>query len=180
MRKLFHLCVLTGLALAVLATGSPARAELRIAFVNSEVVLSEYTAVQSVVETFNRDVQGWNEEAERRKAELEEMQADLQSQSLMLSDERRQEREMEYQRRLNEYEQFIQNVWGPEGELERRNEELLRPIINEVQTLLAQMAVDEGYDFIFDAADNNILYADPDHDITALVVDRLNSQEGSD
>ena len=69
---------------------------------------------------------------------------------------------------------------GPEGELERRNEELLRPIINEVQTLLAQLAVEEGYDFILDAADNNILYADPDLDITALVVDRLNNREGSD
>jgi outer membrane protein len=175
MRNLFVLCLLGGLVAA-----APAGAELRIAFINSEVVLSEYAAVQTVVETFNRDVQGWNEEAMRRKSELEEMQADLQSQSLMLSDERRQEREMEYQRQLNEYEQFIQSVWGPEGELERRNEELLRPIINEVQTLLAQLAVEEGYDFILDAADNNILYADPDHDITALVVDRLNSREGTD
>ncbi len=175
MRKLLAF----GLLALIFLTGT-AQAELRIAFVNSEVILSDYTAVQAVIETFNRDVEGWNEEALRRKTALEELQKDLESQSLMLSDERRQEREMEYQRQLNEYEQFVQGIWGPEGELERRNEELLRPIINEVQTLLAQLAVEEGYDFILDAADNNILYADPDLDITALVVDRLNNREGSD
>ena len=49
-----------------------------------------------------------------------------------------------------------------------------------VQTLLAQIAADEGYDFILDAADNNILYADPEHDLTQDIVDLLNSEEVGD
>jgi outer membrane protein len=157
-----------------------AAAELNIRFVNSEIILQQYRAVQGVVETFNRDVQGWNDEAQRRKREIEELQRELESQSLMLSNERRQEKDMEYQRRLNEYEQYVQSIWGPEGLVEQRNEELLRPIINKVQTLLAQIAAEEGYDFILDAADNNILYADPEHDLTQDIVDLLNSEEVGD
>ncbi len=169
-----------GLLLAMVSWVVPASAELRIAFVNSEVILQNYTAVEGVVATFNRDVQGWNEEAERQKSDLERLRDELESQSLMLSDERHQEKEMEYQRKLNEYEQFVQSIWGPEGLVEQRNEELLRPIISKIQTLLAKLAVDEDYDFILDAADNNILFADPDHDITDLVVEMLNSEEGAD
>ena len=170
---------LLGVLLLAMVPGS-AVAELRIAFVNSEVILQEYKAVQSVVETFNRDVQGWNEEAQRQKSELEAMQREFESQSLMLSDERRQEKELDFQRRLGEYEKFVQSIWGPEGLVEQRNEELLRPIINKVQSLLAKLAVEEEYDFIFDAADNNILYADPEFDITTQVIGMLNSEEGGD
>lgn len=157
-----------------------AAAELKIGFVNSEIILQQYRGVQSVVETFNRDVQGWNDEAQRRKSELEDMQKQLESQSLMLSDQRRQEKEMEYQRKLNEYEQFVQSIWGPDGLVEQRNEELLRPIINKIQSLLAKIALDDGYDFILDAADNNILFADPDYDLTEQVIETLNSEEGAD
>ncbi len=169
-------------AMAMLLAGlllTTASAELRIGFINSEVILQQYDAVEGVVQTFNRDVEGWNQEAQRRRNELEDLQNELESQSLMLSDERRQEKEMEYQRRLNEYEQFVQSVWGPDGLVEQRNEELLRPIINKIQTLLAKIAVEEDYDFILDAADNNILYADPDHDLTERVLDELNTEEGT-
>ena len=175
MRKFFLTLFCLGAVLTLDAT-----AELNIRFVNSEIILQQYRAVQGVVETFNRDVQGWNDEAQRRKREIEELQRELESQSLMLSNERRQEKDMEYQRRLNEYEQYVQSIWGPEGLVEQRNEELLRPIINKVQTLLAQIAADEGYDFILDAADNNILYADPEHDLTQDIVDLLNSEEVGD
>jgi len=161
---------------------APANAELSIVFVNSEQILQSYTAVTSVVQTFNRDVAGWNEEATRQKNEIEELQRSLENQSLMLSDERRQEKEMEYQRKLNEYEQFVQSVWGPGGLVEQRNEDLLRPIISEVQAQLAKLAQEEGYDYIFDAADNNILFADPDYDITEKVIEILNtnSEERND
>jgi Skp family chaperone for outer membrane proteins len=165
--------------LAGLALAAPARGELRIGFVNSEVIMRDYKAVESVIETFNRDVEGWNQEAQRRKTELESLQRELESQGLMLSDERRQEKEMEHQRRLNEYDQFVQSVFGPDGLAEQRNEELMRPIITKVQALLTKIATEEDYDFILDAADNNVLYADPDHDLTQRVLSELNAEEGS-
>jgi len=165
--------LLVGLALA-----APARGDVRIAFVNTEIIQRDYKAVQSVIETFNRDVEGWNQEAQRRKQELEGLQRELESQGLMLSDERRQEKEMEHQRRLNEYDQFVQSVFGPDGLAEQRNEELMRPIITKVQALLTKIANEDDYDFILDAADNNILYADPDHDLTQRVLDELNADEG--
>lgn len=163
------------LALAVLA--GTAHAEMRIMFINSEVVLQQAKAVQDAVDTFNRDVEGWNQEAQTKKTELEGLRTELENQSLMLSDERRQEKDLEYQRKLTEYDQFVQSIWGPDGLVEQRNEELLRPILGRIEDILAKMAADEGYDLILDAADNNILYADPEYDLTSRVVEQLNSAE---
>jgi outer membrane protein len=174
MRRIALLCILA----SVLGVGA-GHAEMRVMFINSEVVLQQARAVQDAVETFNRDVEGWNEEAQRQKGELDALQQELENQSLMLSDERRQEREIEYQRRLTEYEQFVQSIWGPAGLVEQRNEELLRPILSRIEDILAQIAAEEGYDMILDAADNNILYADPDYDLTSRVVETLNAEEAA-
>ncbi len=171
---------LLAIVLCATVVAGSAAGDLNIVFVNSEVVLQEYKAVKGVMETFNRDVQGWNEEAQRQKSELERMQKEFASQGLMLSDERRQEKEMDYQRRLGEYEQFVQSIWGPDGLVEQRNEELLRPIINKIQAKLVMLAEERSYDFVLDAADNNILYADPAHDITSEVTEMLNAEEGLD
>jgi len=163
--------VLTG------ALATTASAEVRIAFVNSEVILQEYKAVQGAMETFNRDVQSWQDELQQKKTKLDDMQKEIENQSLMLSDQRRQEKELEYQRQLTEFEQFKESIWSSDGLIEQRNEELLRPIIGRIQAVLEEMATEEGYDLIFDAADSNILYGDPEYDLTQKVIARLNGEQ---
>jgi len=164
------------LVLTLAALAGIASAEVKIGFVNSEVILQEYKAVQGVMETFNRDVQGWEAELQQRKKELDDMQRELQQQTLMLSDQRRQEKELEYQRKLTEFEKFKESIWSSDGLIEQRNEELFRPVINKVQTVLEQIAAEDGYDLILDAADSNILYGDPEFDLTQRVLGILNEE----
>jgi outer membrane protein len=157
----------------------PAAAEVRIAFVNSEVILQEFGAVQQAMDTFNRDVEGWQQELAVKQRELEDLQKEIDHQSLMLSDERRQEREREYQRKLAEFESLKESIWSPDGLVEQRNEELMRPIVSRIQSVLEQLATEEGYDLILDAADSNILYGDPSFDLTRRVLDVLGTQTGT-
>jgi outer membrane protein len=164
------------LALGLLALGGSASAEMKIAFVNTEVILQEYKAVQGVMETFNRDVQGWDSDLQQKKKELDALQKEVQQQGLMLSDTRRQEKELEYQRRLTDFEKLKESIWGSDGLIEQRNEELFRPVIAKVQSVLEQIASEDGYDLILDAADNNILYGDPAYDLTTRVIGVLNGE----
>ena len=48
-------------------------------------------------------------------------------------------------------------------------------IIARIQTILIDVAEEDGYDLILDAADGNILYADPSLDLTQRVLDLLNA-----
>jgi outer membrane protein len=163
-------------ALGLTALGGTVSAEVKIGFVNTEVILQGYKAVQGVMETFNRDVQAWESDLQQRKKELDGLQREVQQQSLMLSDPRRQDRESEYQRKLTEFEKFKESIWATDGLIEQRNEELLRPIINRIQAALEQIAAEDGYDLILDAADNNILYGDPSFDLTQRVLTVLGGE----
>lgn len=162
--------------LALMTAGS-AGANIKIGFINSQEVLEGYTGTRAVLEGFNRDVDVWTQEAAARKRELDRAGRELTSQSPMLSDEKRREMEQDYQRRLTEYDQFVRNIWGMEGLVVRRNEEILRPIAARVQTILARIGAEEGYDLILDAAGGTILYADDALDLTRRLIDELNAEQ---
>lgn len=164
-------------ALAVLGLAGPARAqEARVAFVDSEKILEGYTRIQEVRNTYQADVKAWNDEAQNRKREIDLLSKELAEQGPGLSDEKLREKEQDYQRKVSEYESFVQSIWGPSGLVIQRNEESLRPVIRRIQQILGEIAEERGYNLILDAADGNILYADPSLDLTAEVVQRLNTQ----
>jgi outer membrane protein len=164
------------LVLALLLAGA-ARAEMKIGYINSDQVLDKFSGTRAAVETFNKDVEGWSQDAAARKRELDQLSKDLASQSPMLSEDKRREKEQDYQRKLTDYDTFIQSIWGPQGLVVKRNEEILRPIISRIQTILAKIGAEQGYDLILDAANGNLLYADSSLDLTQQVVDELNKQQ---
>lgn len=166
------------IAVGLLAASPEAAAqETRVAYVNSEILLEQYPATRDAENVFKRDVEGWNREAQARKRELTRLERELEQQGPMLSDEKLRETEQTYQRKLADYDNFVQSVWGPNGLVVSRNEEILRPIIQRIQDILSQIGADQGYSVILDAADGNILYADPSLDLTQQVLDELAAQD---
>ncbi len=68
----------------------------------------------------------------------------------------------------------MQSIWGPGGLVAQRNEELLRAVVDKIQKAARKIAAEEGYDFVFDASEGNIIYADRAYDLTQHVLDALN------
>jgi len=178
MRSRSNLVKGLGLALALgFLLGSGARADIKIGYINSQQILDSYQGTKTALETFNRDVAGWNQDATTRKKELDDLGREVASQSPMLSDEKRREKEQDYQRKLTDYDQFVQSIWGPNGLVTKRNQEILQPVVSKIQTILAKIGSEEGYDLILDAADGHVLYADQALDLTQRVIDELNKQQ---
>ena len=62
-------CVL----LSLCALGRAGRAQsIKIGYINSETILEQTKEARAATEQFNRDVEGWNQEAQRRK-ELDDL-----------------------------------------------------------------------------------------------------------
>jgi outer membrane protein len=157
---------------------SPATAQdIKFGFVHSATILEQYEGARSATETLSRDVQAWNEEARNRRREIDLIGKELEAQSPMLSDAVRRQKEQDYQLKLNEYDQYVQSVWGPGGLVAQRNEELLRGVVERIQRVARKIADEDGYDFIFDASEGNIIYADKAHDLTQRILELLNQPE---
>lgn len=152
-------------------------ADLKVGYIDSERIFKEYKGTQSAQQQFDQDVQEWNLQAQNYKKEIERLRLELEGQGPMLSEEKKIEREQGLQTKLNQYDQFVQSIWGPSGLIAQRNEELTRPIIAKIKTVLNKIGADEQYTIIFDAADGNVVYGDQSLDLTDRVLQIVNQGE---
>jgi len=163
--------------LIVLWAATVARAELKIGFINSERIFAEYEGTKEAQEKFNKEVAKWEQEATERQKEMKDLKDQLEKQSLLLSSERKKELEDKLQAKMVEYQKFLQEKFGQEGEALKKNEDLTRPIVDKINKILEQIAKAENYDYIFDARVGGLVYAKPGYDLTERVLAALNKEK---
>ena len=169
-------CALVALA-SILGWAAPAEAQVKIAFLDSDRIFAEYPKTREAQEAFNREVQELAQTAREKKAETVEMQRKLDQQAPMLSEAKRDQETQALQQKISEYEAFVQDHWGPTGRISKLNEDYLRPIIDRVHRIVADIGNNEGYQLILDAADGNIVYGDKTLDLTDRVLSRLKDED---
>ena len=64
--------------------------------------------------------------------------------------------------------------FGPEGEIYREQNMLLKPVLAKIDAAIQRVGSDQSYDFILDAIGGALLYALDSHDLTQLVIDKMN------
>lgn len=151
-------------------------AELKIGYINSDRIINEYQGTKEAQEKFNKEVAKWEQEASERQKEIKTKKEQLDKQSLLLSSERKKELESQLEQELIEYNKFLQEKFGQQGDAVKKNEELLKPIMEKVNKILEKIAKDENYDFIFDGR-YSLAYAKKAYDITEKVILILNKEQ---
>src|SRR5437870_6234143 len=114
MFRVRDICLMSLLALALPATTALA-VDLRVGYIDSGRIFQEFKAAQEAQQRFDRQVQGWRDEAAEKEAVVKRLRTEAHDLSPILSSVKRQEKEEELQRAISEYERFIQDVWGPQG-----------------------------------------------------------------
>ena len=161
--------------LACAALAGPARAQnVRIGFVDSQRIFNEYKSAQEAQERFSREIQSWRTEADDRRRQVDELRNELKDQDPLLSEAKKLEKESTLQKAVSDYDRFVQDFWGPNGKVQRLNDEITREVIGKVRDAVELLANREGYDLVLDAADGNVIFGVKSLDLTQRVLDELN------
>ena len=159
---------------AVLAVASLSAQTQRFAFVDTEYILNnipEYRSAQAQIERMSAE---WQKEIEAMFADVERMYRNYQAERVMLSEDMRKRREDEIIAKEQEVQALQRRYYGPEGELFRVQQELMKPIKDNVTRAIREMAIEGRFDAVFDtSADATILYANPRQDRSDEVLERL-------
>jgi outer membrane protein len=166
-------------ALFLALPGLGLAADLKIGFIDSERIFSEYAGTQEAQKSFNREVQELSKTAREKKTEIDDLQRKLDSQGPMLSEAKRDEQNQVLQKKIADYDAFVQKNWGPKGAVSQLNEQYLRPIVDRVHKIVTAFGSDEGYSIILDAADGNIIFGDHALDLTDRVLEQLRKEDAS-
>lgn len=146
----------------------------RFCYVDVETILEsvdDYKTAQAKLDQF---ASKWNQEVAQKYQEIEQLYSKYQADKVLLSEKAQKEREDEIIQKEQEARNFQKDKFGPEGELFKKRQELVKPIQDKVYSAIEEYAQKRGYDFILDRSSNaSMLYANPELDKTEDIIQSI-------
>ena len=153
---------------------SPLLAQLKIGYVDSDTIMDNLPDVQDARQKLDAMIRDWQTELRNLEAEYTKKKDDFDKRNLIMTDQTRAESEKELADMERNISEFRDKKFGPKGELFQKQDELMKPLQNKIFNVIQEIATDEDLDFVFDRSGDIIfLYAKPDYDLTARVLEQL-------
>lgn len=131
-------------------------------------------AYEMANEQLNQLSQRWQKEVEAKGKEVQTMYNNFKSDMVFLTDEQKQKREQEIVDKEKEANELKYKYFGPEGELYKKRQSLLKPIQDDVYNAVKKVSEERGYQVIFDrASSQSIIFASPKIDVSNEVLTKL-------
>jgi len=146
----------------------------RIAVVDITEVLNSldtYTAAQADLDA---TAEQWRQEIAKEQEKISSLYSAYQTEQVLLSDDAKIKKENEIIELEKKVRELQRKRFGPDGDLFRKQEDLVTPIQQSVYGAIEDYAAERGYDFIFDKGGSaGILFANPRMDKTTDIINRL-------
>ena len=146
----------------------------KIVFVDMAYILKNIPSYESANEQLTLISKRWQKEVESALQEAQLLQSNYQTEMLFLSDDMKAKRTAEIVAKENEAMELKRKYFGPDGELFKKRESLIKPIQDEIYTAIQEIASEKKYDIVKDrSADPTLIYMGSKLDISDLVLQKL-------
>jgi len=147
---------------------------LKIGYIDMEYILEKSPDFAEAKNQLDLKAGKWKQEMDAKRNEINKQKESLQAEKALLTKELIEEREEEIQYLEKDLSDYQQQKFGPSGELVSQKSVLVKPIQDQIFTIVQDIATSRKYDFIFDkASDLTMLFAAKKYDLSDLIVKRL-------
>ncbi|MCW4468239.1 OmpH family outer membrane protein [Flavobacterium sp. MFBS3-15] len=168
-----YLLTLVTVLSCLAATAQGARG-VKIAYIDMEYILDKAPDYAEAKNQLEQKAQKWKQEIDVKKSEIEKLKEALKAEKALLTKELVEEREEEIAYLEKEMLDFQEKKFGPTGDLVTQKSVLVKPIQDQIFTIVQDLAEIRKYDFVFDkSSDLTMLFAANKHDISELVLTRM-------
>lgn len=146
----------------------------KFALIDMEYILKNIPAYEMTNEQLSQVSQKWQNEVEALQQEAQNMYKNYQSDLVFLSAEMKTKREEEIVKKEQEAQDLKRKYFGPDGELYKKRESLMKPIQDEIYNAVKEISDDKGYQIVWDwASAMSIIFASPKIDISNEVLAKM-------
>ena len=164
----------TAITLLMAVAAVLAASAQKFALVDMEYIFKNVPSYEMANEQLNQLSQRWQKEVEAVGKEAETMYQNYLSDKVFLTEEQVKKREEEIVAKEKAATELRYKYFGPEGELYKKRQTLLKPIQDDVYNAVKKVAEERGYQTFFDRASaSDIVYASPRIDISNEVLAKL-------
>ncbi len=162
------------LALLVAISAATGASAQKFALINMDYVLRNLPDYEMANEQLNQVSQRWEKELVALQKEAETMYKNYQADMVFLTQEQQNKRAEEVAAKEKEVAELRSKYFGPEGELYKKRQSLMKPIQENVYNAVKAVAEERKYQVIFDrASSQSIVFASPTIDVSNEVLAKL-------
>lgn len=144
----------------------------KIGVVNRAEVLKKSEPGAAALAKLKAQSETMRADLERQKKDLDKMREDLQKQGMVLSMEAKQEKDIQFKRKVRDF-QDTQSAY--EQKMKTAEAQALEPVWKMLTEIIQTYAKKNEYTTILEKNDLVILYVDPAVDLNAAITQELNS-----
>ena len=151
---------------------------VKIGYIDMEYILQNVPSYADAKNQLEQKAQKWKQEIEVKKNDVIKLKDDLKTEQVLLTKELITEKEEEISLLETELLDYNQKRFGPTGDLIIQKSVLVKPIQDQIFTIVQDLSEAKKYDFIFDkSSDLTMLFAAKRYDISDQVLRVLNRSE---
>ncbi|MFO7831761.1 MAG: OmpH family outer membrane protein [Desulfuromonadaceae bacterium] len=163
----FLALILTALFVAT----SVSAAEVKLGFVDLQKALSASQAGQAAKQKMETEIADIEDQVKQRQADLQALQDSLKKQMGMLSDDAKEEKEVEFEQRVRDYQRYVKDKQDEmKSSEERYTQQILRDLGQQVVTLSEK----EGVSMMMEKS--QLVYAAPALDYTDKLIEMYDKE----
>ncbi len=161
--------------LVVLVLGSLSFTQAqKFALVDMEYILKAVPAYETANEQLSQLSKKWQKEVETKLVEVQTMYKNYQTELVFMSPDMKVKREEEIVAKEKDANELKRTYFGPEGELFKKRESLMKPIQEEIFNAVQTLANEKDYQLILDKSSNmSLIFAAPKIDVSDAVLEKL-------
>ena len=145
----------------------------QIVTVNIQDVLLGSVAGQGVKKVLEEKVGAYQNKFQQEQEEVDALRAEIEKKSSVWSQEVREEKERDYQKRVREMQLKSEDA---QFELQQLEKQVMSPVLNELQKVIKEVGEKNGYALILDSR-AGLLYVDSSLDISDIVQKELDARK---
>ena len=146
----------------------------KFALVDMEYILGNIPAYEQANKQIESASKQWQAEVDKLAQEAKQLFSAYQAKVETMSKAERQKSEEAVIAKEKAASDLRRKYFGPEGELQKKQQQLLQPIEDQVYEAVKVIATRRGYAAVIDRASaSSILFASPDIDISDEVLDQM-------
>ena len=162
------------LTIIIALTGMITAQAQRFALIDMEYILKHIPAYEQANRQMESLSQQYQKEIEAKGQEAKSLYEAYQQSANTLSDSQRTEKENAIVAKEKEAADLRARYFGPEGEMAKKQKELITPIQDAIYNAVKTVATQQGYDVVFDrASDQSMIFASPRIDISNEILSKL-------
>lgn len=146
----------------------------KYAYVDTDYILGKLPSYVAAQEQLDKLSQKYQKEVETLHSELDQIYKDFQAEVVLLSNDMKRKREEQIVNKEKEYKKLQRQYFGPEGDLAKKREALVKPIQDDVFNAIQTIAEQGAYSIIFDKSGSlTMIYTNPKFDLSDQVLQKL-------